>query len=414
MKRRPGKRCGSIGKLKDLIKHGSNTIVAIGTLAGAVAAIIGVVALLSPHPPDIVEVKFEEAKAESGVLLEQYDDTIGAKETAADGVRVQLAGYRLAADTEPASPAAAGLVAVSEVAKAASVNSSSASTGARQEAALQESERVKTELRQQEAEELKEEEKQKEQATLDEAKVLQEEERQKTEALHGETTQSSAEQQAQAAQKQAEARAAKALGEAKLRATETAAVKKEEEHPGGAPPASSSPLHREGEAKVATGTGVPTREIEEVLRKAGVETSSGCDACALRPTVEKAIADTSSNLQQAARLVVAAFHSTRVGIYEHKPQPVGATVTYTIHFVGYEGKRVSLEWTLCAKGTRRPLPREWWRNVVVKQIKPTSNTTRIAGSFWAPLPPTHGEYYFRLRVFYGEVEIAHEITDPFT
>jgi hypothetical protein len=421
-KRRFGERRGLLGKLARLVEGANKTVVALGTFLGAVAAIVAAIALLlpsTPPAPPVTGAKFEEAQAESGVLLEQYDDTLGAKANADDGSPPPLGGYRLVADTEPASPASSGVfVAVAEVSNLAGTSSPGAPTNAQQQAAQQqaaqqEEEKVKKELQQQEAAELKEEEKQREQAKLDEAKALQEQEKQKQEAAGDEEAQLKAEQREKAEQHKAEARAAKALAEAHVSATETAAVKKEEEHPVVVSPASSTPLHREGQAKVATGTGAPTREVEAVLRKAGVETSSGCGACGFRPTVERAITDTSSNLEQAAKLVAAAFRSSRVGVFEHKRQPLGATVTYVINFVGYAGKRVALEWTLFSERTGRPLPREWWRNVIVKQIKPTSNTTRVAGSFWAPLPPAPGNYYFRLRVFYGETEIAHERTDLF-
>jgi hypothetical protein len=51
--------------------------------------------------------------------------------------------------------------------------------------------------------------------------------------------------------------------------------------------------------------------------------------------------------------------------------------------------------------------------VIVKQIEPTSDKTKVAGSFWAPIPPRRGDYYFRLRVFYDGSEVAHTKTGQF-
>ena len=47
------------------------------------------------------------------------------------------------------------------------------------------------------------------------------------------------------------------------------------------------------------------------------------------------------------------------------------------------------------------------------QIEPTSQRTSVPGNFWAPIPPSHGDYYFRLRVFYHEAEVARGETEQF-
>jgi len=135
--------------------------------------------------------------------------------------------------------------------------------------------------------------------------------------------------------------------------------------------------------------------------------------CGLRPTIDKAIADYSSNLAEAAKEIAAAFTDSRVQVYEDKPQPVGVTVNYTIDLVGFAGQRMILEWTLCSKPANRPLPKPWWRNVIVKQIVPTNETIKTSGNFWAPVPPARGNYYFRLRVFDGSSEPTHKTSDPF-
>jgi hypothetical protein len=89
------------------------------------------------------------------------------------------------------------------------------------------------------------------------------------------------------------------------------------------------------------------------------------------------------------------------------------TVNYRIDFVGYEGHLLALAWSLCSASTGRPLPREWWRNIVAEQIKPASNKAKIPGSFWAPVPPTRGHYYFLLRVFDRGSEVAYVRTPEF-
>jgi hypothetical protein len=382
----------------------NKTIVAVGSLLGALAALITAIALLVPGNPPALEASFEEANVEPNVLLEQYVDTGEASASTGNGHWTPPDSYRLAADTAPAfaRPAISVLASVSAGSTATSSSSSTTSSAAQDEAALQEEQKVKEELQLQQAEASKEAAKQQEQAKLDEEKK----------PVGGEPQRA---QQAKVEAATAEAKAAEARAEAGLRATEAATVAKEEEHPRfTAPPASSTPLRLDGKAKVLTGTGAPTSEVEAVIQMAGIEASAVCgSSCPLRPTVERAIADTSPDLEEAAREVAAVFHGSRARVFEHKSQPVGVTVDYAVDFVGYAGKRTVLEWTLCSRRTERPLPREWWRNVIVKQIEPTSDKTKVIGSFWAPIPPRRGDYYFRLRVFYDRSEVAHTKTAQF-
>jgi hypothetical protein len=225
------------------------------------------------------------------------------------------------------------------------------------------------------------------------------------------------------------------------------------------PPPSATPFHREGDAKVLIGTGASTSEVDTVLGKVAAildrakaspgrqnaafggrdaifsDTSTGAPidlrvsgaaataaggvpfhcgpTCGLRPTIDQAIADYSTDLAEAARVVAAAFAGSRVGILESRPQPVGVTVDYSVRFLGFAGKRLVLEWTLCSKAAGRPLPRSWWRNVIFKQIVPASDDTRTGGHFWAPVPPAQGDYYFRLRVFEGDSEPTQRGTEAF-
>jgi hypothetical protein len=417
MTARKGDREGLVGMVRRVLGDANKTIVAAGSLVAALAALITAVALLLPGNAPTPEASFAEANVEPNVLLEQYVASGEATASTGDGSQARLAGYRLAADTAPAfaRPAIGVLAIVSAGSTATSASSSTTSSAAQDEAASKEEGTLKTELKLQETEALQEEAKQKEQAKLDEEKALTEQGRQEEEKGGGEQSGLRRAEKATAEAAMAEAKAVKAREEARLRATEAATVEKEKEHPGfTAPPPSLMPFHIDGEAKVLTGTGVSTREVERVIHMAGIKAPSDCDAsCPLRPTVESAIADTSSNLEEAAKEVAAVFHSSRVQVFEHKSQPVGVTVDYVVDFVGYAGKRTILEWTLCSKLTERPLPREWWRNVIVKQIEPTSEKAKITGSFWAPIPPRRGDYYFRLRVFHGGSEVAHRKTEQF-
>jgi hypothetical protein len=203
--------------------------------------------------------------------------------------------------------------------------------------------------------------------------------------------------------------------EARVEAIEAAKIKSEDQHHGSVVPTqlATPPLQHAGNAEVAVGTATPKSAVEAVLNKAHVAQAPVCEhGCeALKPTVDKAIADYSSNLDAAAREIVRAFGDLRMSKVEHEREPLGATIHYSIDFVGYAGKLMTLEWTLYSKQTG-PLPREWWRNVIVREIRPTHDGM-IHGSFWAPEPSVTGDYYFRLRVFQGQQEVADKETDPF-
>ncbi len=191
---------------------------------------------------------------------------------------------------------------------------------------------------------------------------------------------------------------------------------------------SPTPFHQEDDAKVLVGTGASTGAVDAVLAKvkgvlaaegasgrasASASVQSRCgDSCALRPLIDQAIVDTSSNLAEAARDIAGIFTETRVANDGHKREPIGVTVDYAIDFSHYVGKTVTVVWTLDSSATGEPLPRSWWRNVIVKQVEPTSDEP-FRGNFWAPIPRRKGHYYLTLRLFTGEHEDQSAVTQTF-
>lgn len=438
-------------------------ILALGGLAGAVLAIVAVTSLIlpkGPGPKPAVNASFEEAKVDSNVVLAQYeyDNQPASSTNTSDRGPVQLR-YRLVADANAATstteePGIRTQTTGTETVKESTEEQELKRVKEKEEQEAHEK-AIAEEVRKQEARKAREAAKKaKEEAEAKEEAKL----RAKEEAVIKREEEAENKTVAPAKSKQAQGNS----GGSHQGGTPETRV-----HAEPVPPPRS--FHKEGAAKVAIGTGASTGEVDAVLRRARAilrkrvarvsQTYGGSDAafegtpgfremaaselaarppdqalmmaasdveaatlansvpshcgagCALAPTVDKALADYSSNLAQAARVVAAAFRESRVEIYEAKPQPVGVTVDYAIHFVGYEGQLMKLEWTLDRSG--RPLPKTWWRKVVVKQIVPSSESIGVAGNFWAPVPPKSGDYYFSLRVLDASGEATHKISETF-
>jgi hypothetical protein len=457
-----------------VLRDAKNALLGAGALAGAIVAIFSAVSTFlpkgsKPRPqPTAIEASIDEAAVEQNVLLTKYEylSQPAALGNASYDPPPRTGTYRLAVYAMSSTPA--NNVVTTEV-QGAGISPTTTSGGEtikeepepKEEPSAAEAAKAREELRVAEEEAAKaqaaEEIKAREEAVLKAAaKVRAAEE---ARLRKQEATKIKREEQEEATAKKVKpaggghsTRSHRTGGEIPL----APAFAK--------PPSSPTPLHREGNAKVLIGTGAPTSQVDAVLAKVkallrkeraslrrnadlgegeapfgaedllftgtatseligassfGVESAakivpSHCGtACGLRPTIDKAITDNSSNLAEAAREIAAAFTESRVQIFEHKLQPVGVIVNYKVHFVGFAGKRMILEWTLCSKSTGRPLPRTWWRNVIVKQFVPKIDGYRTSGNFWAPVPPAPGNYYFRLRVFEGSTEPTHKETGLF-
>jgi hypothetical protein len=372
----------------------------------SIGVIVGAIALLShgSASPAAIEASFLKTSVQQGVLLEQYEeenrplnaDYEPGDDSTGVGVReVSLVAFKPATST-PASataPATAGF--------------------SNPEAEREEAEKLSQEAKLKQAQAQIELEKQKEEARQRQAKAREEKSKEETH-VEVRTTEREDErlQNAGHLRQQAETEAENA----RLKANEAEKVKREEEHPGSAPaqPLPPVPLHREGEADVAVGTSPPRGEVDAVIRQAGVPLPSKCRvSCALSPTIDKALGEYAANSDEAARQVASIFHDSRQGVFGRKREPLGVAVHFSIDLIGYAGQLLVIDWTLCSAQTGRPLPREWLRNVPAEVVRPTSNRLKRPGNFWAPLPPKHGRYYFRLRVFDSSNEVVQTQTQVF-
>jgi len=423
-------------------------LITAGTLAGAIVALHSAAGLLLPEaskPPPTVEAGFEEAKVEPNVPLLRYNyESSSASGSADDGFPTRAGDFPIS-DDNASGAALGGRVAVSE-----GPIVMSAAVGEENEARTKENELAAARIARENAK-----------AAEEVAKKQKEDEREYREAKEARERQRSAEEKERVAGPSGKrAGGAHETPQAGTPPSSTTPVPREGNAVGGGhgnqqagKQLSPTPFHREGNAEVLIGTGVPTREVDAVLGKAEVilresdagfskegtgfsegdsffrEISTGeasgsatgagpqlprdCPSeCPLAPAVNKAI-DESYSLPEAAKKVAAMIQDSRVQAFEGNHEPVGVTVYYRLDFVGFAGKLMILKWTLHSGPTGRPLEKAWWQNVTAKQFKPFYNTYKTSGNFWAPIPTAQGDYFFRLQVFEGGSEPAERETEKF-
>jgi hypothetical protein len=139
--------------------------------------------------------------------------------------------------------------------------------------------------------------------------------------------------------------------------------------------------------------------------------SSRCHStvCGATQEIERALTY-DPNPVKAAQAVAAVFNDSRAEVVGKRLYPIGAMVTYNVSLQGFAGREATLEWSLIGKANRRPLPRPWWRNIVVAHIKPAVNNESLDGTFWVPIPPEHGDYLVHL-VLLDDNGVAHASSD---
>jgi hypothetical protein len=174
-----------------------------------------------------------------------------------------------------------------------------------------------------------------------------------------------------------------------------------------------------GEASTETGTQTssapPTSETSASSATPGasahVVLPSHCHSavCGAAQEIERALTY-DPNPVKAAEAVAAMFNDSRSEVVGKQLYPIGAMVTYNVSLEGFANKEATLEWSLIGKADRRPLPRPWWRNIVVAHIKPAVDNESLDGTFWVPIPPEHGDYLVHLVLLDGN-GVAHAQTD---
>ena len=171
------------------------------------------------------------------------------------------------------------------------------------------------------------------------------------------------------------------------------------ESPSGTEPTSTPPP-----TKTSASSATPAASAQVVL-------SSRCHStvCGATQEIERALT-ADPNPVKAAQAVAAAFIGSRAEVVGKQLYPIGAMVTYNVSLQGFANQELTLEWSLIGRANKRPLPRPWWRNVIVAQIKPAVNNESLDGTFWVPIPPEHGDYLVHLVLLDGS-GVAHASSD---
>lgn len=168
----------------------------------------------------------------------------------------------------------------------------------------------------------------------------------------------------------------------------------------GEPPPTASPPTGELEASGTTNEPATTRVV----------LSRRCrSVCGATQEIEKALTY-DPNPIKAAEAVAALFNDSRSEVVGKQLYPIGAMIRYTVSLDGFAHNTATLEWSLIGRASRRPLPKPWWRDIVVAHIEPTVNHESISGKFWVPVPPERGDYLVQL-VLRDSNGVAHASSD---
>jgi hypothetical protein len=106
-----------------------------------------------------------------------------------------------------------------------------------------------------------------------------------------------------------------------------------------------------------------------------------------------------------ARRLVKIFRGTRTrrSTSGHgKRQPVGVTVNFNASLSGFNGKRVSVRWSLFNAKSGRRVPHDWLRNQRAVVLKGKAAKHDRSSQFWAPVPKAKGVYFIRVGIYDDE------------
>lgn len=95
-------------------------------------------------------------------------------------------------------------------------------------------------------------------------------------------------------------------------------------------------------------------------------------------------------------------------------EPVGVLVTVNLELVGLRDQEVRLTWSMLAgKGAHKRLYGDWLNDNLAYRLKAGSNRDTAFEYIWIPLPKPPGPYYVRVELTADGAPLKSEASDPF-
>ncbi len=340
-----------------LLDRTNKVVVLLSGIGALIITASAVIALLSDGTPRNPEAKFLEAAVDPHVLLKQFEANNSTGSEVSYAPPAHGADDRLALSAAPAATREAGkrveATFVRETAKTASLGpvnatdlgsvASSQVNAEAQAEATHAQEQGETEAEHAQAQAQQEGKLGASRAAQQSMQAQRQAQRAGNQAAASTEAEDKQAQSGQQRPEESEAQVKARAEEARVHATEVAKLEYEDQNPTSSLPTAvkKPPLRREGNADVAVGTGAPKQAVAEAIRASGVQDACLKPSClAITSTTDKAIADYSSNLDEAAQSIAETFRDSRRESVDNKTEQVGVTVNYSIDFVAYSGKRL--------------------------------------------------------------------------
>jgi hypothetical protein len=95
-------------------------------------------------------------------------------------------------------------------------------------------------------------------------------------------------------------------------------------------------------------------------------------------------------------------------------EPLGVLVTVNLELIGLRDQEVQLTWSmLAARGAHRRLYGDWLNDNLSYRLKAGSNRDTAFEYIWIPLPKPPGPYYVRVELTVDGAPLKSEASDPF-
>jgi hypothetical protein len=122
----------------------------------------------------------------------------------------------------------------------------------------------------------------------------------------------------------------------------------------------------------------------------------------------------------AAERLVELLHKTRTGgngsPAGNRPasEPLGVLVTVNLELIGLRDQEVQLTWSmLAARGAKKRLYGDWLNDNLAYRLKAGSNRDTAFQYIWIPLPKPPGPYFVRVELTANGAPLKSEASDPF-